>query len=366
MAEGEDRWVLFIDESGDFSNDGQRVFVVGVLAHFNNEPSFQENARRALQRAAPLSPWPLHSRYVNQPVMHPLWMKKYPDRIEDRRLERELRRGYEALEGVADEALERAREQLSQGREPRYEDMDELSRALRASRSAWPAVRGYCQKVIGPAIFEAIRDIIEDESVGEMMGFVASEDQLGQASQRKEQGSSSLLGQDRYLQVLVALLERVHDVLARRGGAHVVDLELANRHVWHPLLDSDVHLSRDLVQSAFEFLDPLLSEAEVRWSVRGLRAFDEDASPGLVLADFLANHAWRSLERSTTLEALRHKIGLKLPLNLGRGVAPHPVSLHDARSFLLEHRQEQEPSPAHLGASMAWAREQALVWQELL
>ena len=60
-------WVLFVDESGNFSDASDVVAVGGLL--LRDSPALQPHVLKAsLQRAVPELPWPFHAAFVNQPA----------------------------------------------------------------------------------------------------------------------------------------------------------------------------------------------------------------------------------------------------------------------------------------------------------
>lgn len=67
-----ERWSLFVDESGDFSDNDDEVVVAGLLVSDVRHSRLERRLRHALDRA-PDVPWPVHAWLTRRPIMFALW-----------------------------------------------------------------------------------------------------------------------------------------------------------------------------------------------------------------------------------------------------------------------------------------------------
>lgn len=352
------RWHLFVDESGSFDNLRDRALVAGVLAQVSELPSFERRARGLLEQATPLSPWPLHAWTLHQSTLCALWAVERPRVAQAQGVLEHARWLLHQLEGVAPHALAEARTSLALGREPARATLAALERAAQAlpARAAYSALRGHVLTAADQRRV-AVLALQEDPRVQALWGFIASEDRPGHAMRQPE--GAALQRQDRYIQLLVVLIERVAAALSRQEGQHVVSLQLANRHVWHELLGDRASLSHPLVREALKLCEGEAAE-RVRWSVAPLVTYDREAPAGIVLADLLANAAYRALRHHRPLDMVEAQVAEQIGLPLISAAPSHVAAAHDSRDALAQTPRPEAP-PA-LDASARWARDQVARW----
>ncbi len=372
-------WSLFVDESGDFDRDlglgrEQRI-VVGVLAQAEAVRGLEAGLRDALRASAPWIPWPPHATLLRRPVCHALWVgpwlgtasKRGRQRADAAIRARDVLERVAALETRALTAALQARPKADHARLRRLEDALE-----RADPSLWREVCTLAEDV-RDRITQAFLRLSRPPAEGALPRCVLLA--AGEAA-RGEEPASRLSG--RYLPLLELLLERVADALTALGlrtgdHEHRVEAHLLGRDVEDDAHEERLPLDRGHVDQVFDATTgggPVRRAAgvAVELALGGVHAFDAQASPGLVLADFAANASLGPLSSSAGLGTVRGLVAQNtgLPVELQPEVPSLLAAGGDARRRTLAARGRAAPSPPGQAPLRRWASEQADAWAPVL
>lgn len=347
-SRGARRWLLFVDESGDFASEGEAV-VGGVLAredHILGQAGFGE----WLRAAVPWSPWPIHAAHVNSEG-YQLLMYEHQHRAgkceRDAILEDALRR----LTEVPSHELDRCRAAVGRGARPDIHDLRavvrRLSRLHRASlRSRVHRYRTAMRRAVG---------ILADEAgvlgAAGMSLVVASQSGPHRPAKLPEPASAERTA--RYVELLGRCIERATCIVAAlRNGPGVapatsdedeIRLTIATRDVFDPVLGTDAALH-------FRHLAPLVTAGNSVAAACGARsiplaivAYDSTAHPLLVIADHAVN---RAREQTGSLKDPLPVVEKAVQLATGllvRTTRTHLTGTHDGavlKRWVREERRE--------------------------
>ncbi|MCK6501947.1 hypothetical protein L6R53_00840 [Myxococcota bacterium] len=288
-------WTLFVDESGHGETPGETLVVAGLLLPAGLHDPLQRDLRARLEGIHAGLPWPPHAAMLNVPVAAAVASGTLPASQRSAALEALRLPLRELLDGVKPDdwlALRTADAAVAE----RYPDLYARLQALAQARAA--------------AMARLLADLGRTAGPRGAVALVAA-DRVDPA--RDERPLGGLVVRDAYLRLLRLLLERVHALLWHdERGVEVVEAVVADRHLTLAQGDRRVPMvSRYVAEIADEAARaPFLVEGDRRRdSVRvvstGRRRFHgEDVPAGLVLADWLANRAGRSLRRDRDLAAL--------------------------------------------------------------
>lgn len=381
-------WTLYVDESGKFDNAGEHILLTGVAIP-SDDPFLNARLKGEIEAAEPLIPWPPHAWLVTKPTMYAVWREVRP-KVEVRPgldgPARELIRSH-AETGTAATLFEAMCKAVSEGREPEFRDVMRFdSRLRKASRAAgdglYDALSDYRDKAVA-----RLRNVLRrQESAGvssRAMGFVVSETQIGDAVKDDEDAEEG----DRYLKALVALLERVRDVLGRGGAEHCVNLVFDRRKVDGAVLPGKRELDRAHIEWAADRANRVADESQlrqVRFQIDGVERYDQTVSAGLVLADLASNSTWRVTRtgwrggRTTSeLRGLQDWAATTLGLLFetsgdGEFELPHAAATGRARETINRARVSGAGDEGGLQKlpldceGRNWLREQANIWVRVL
>nr|MBP7127705.1 hypothetical protein [Myxococcota bacterium] len=182
------------------------------------------------------------------------------------------------MEAGAPEALERVRENLSENRDPRWEDLQEIHRAF---HQAPQEVRKPFQRQVGRlrAAFRTCLGLLGDPSREERAYAVLAAESLA-GDWRPPDGG------DRYRSLLVALMERVVACLERLPGTHRVWLHVLTRHVEDGRLGIPVPLHIEHLHDLVHRLHQTRAPSTVRLVPAETPRWKDGIDPIYCLADF--------------------------------------------------------------------------------
>jgi hypothetical protein len=358
------RWVLFVDESGQFERPDDPVAVAGVLWTEGVRGSGAADMKRALLRAVPGLPWPLHASLLNQSAYVALaserTMRERPSSLDEVGITVAVRQAVSVLLEY-DRHLVNA-ELTALSWRPTVDVLRPLSAILREhtplvhERLRHHANQGWA--AVG-RLLAALAAQNTDRAYPDVALVTASETELGDAI---EEGSTG----DRYLAVLEPLLERTARLLERRDGAHELVLRASRRDVF----DSRLATRGALAPPHLAALAREASTSRVRVVVGGVERFDVHVDPGYVLADFAANHARRTLLVPTRpVRLAEQKLADRLVVSVRSGTTAlsHLAASGASRALINAAADLQDRPERVLPATLPrrrWACEQAWEWAE--
>lgn len=338
----ENRWRLFIDESGEFGKVDDRSCVVGFLSR---APTAMREARlkMGIQQAFPELPWPLHASYLNHEVAWLLWFDAAAHPSELRTLATQI---LSATPPAVQHLLEKARERLEEDEEPNFEDLNTLRTYLAGARDYLKfkeAIRARRNSV-----FQLIEESLTiDDSMTNITIVAALGAPVG--------GS---LFDDHYLSALCGLIERTGNLLARTKNTHSVAICAARRGLRDPTIGKNVKLNRSHIETATA--RAVFPKDLVRFTLDEFLPYDVGRA-GLVMADLLANRVWKM--RSSKLSEVHSAIG-------ALGVDSRVDGLSGCSTLGLARDEILRGKDAELsrlaGVEPLWGREQAIEWIEVL
>lgn len=241
MAPRETRWMLFVDESGRFEIPTETVVVTGILVRGDIPGSRPGELRRYVMRHYPEWPWPLHAAYVNQGVMFAVYA--YVAHRQGNGARNGLAESAIAqLTAVERELVDKVIGACTEGSEPVLKDVKRLNRRL------WQLDRDLRERLdvkvrrVWNAVREVVKSIKKKAADGVLLLTASDSEQPTPIVNER-----SLPEQDRYLQTLKCLLERVQRVLELRSGRHRAGAYVLKRTVYDKMLGRKVPLDIRLV-----------------------------------------------------------------------------------------------------------------------
>ncbi len=394
----EQRWHLFLDESGDFLEGRDPVAcVAGLLLRDEAPQALATNLRTLLERAAPIAQYPLHTSHAN---MSAWWLASWALATDAQRVALAKLHPREAalLPVWSIEARARLADDPSQ--RPFFEAID--ARRMPGYDALVAVRRGLVAKL--PEVHRAIEGLTVHvrQRMAAMLDLVAEAYtdrgcHLVAGAWFPQYDAHGALEGSHYLHALSTLFERIVATLSERGPErHCVEVHAGRLELAHPILSAgrrtflsrpmDIGLAaRDAARSPLAPAAPSPDRATVRFVADVPAAFDANVHPGIVFADFLSNTLWRSMNSGGTNAswsdlssclALRrfaapdgHGGGatLRFEAPLRRAASPQPhapmvaVSGAPAEFVRAAWRGETE-SGARFEAPTRWAREQAERW----
>jgi hypothetical protein len=341
----EERWDLFIDESGSFDDLDSDVVVGGLLVRAATHTT--RALREALQQAAPGLPWPIHHRWLGQPAWMACLASLKPEAFPWQSLQaprHHLQSAWAALRSKRPGQTNAVEAALQAGRDDR--ELFQQVQALRVHiEQAAPNAARQLAREQRAAIARAIAAVTATEQVIVVAGETERADAAGAA--------------DRYLAVLEALLQRAaarvkRSVSARQTRA-VVFVHVLGRLVHDPVLGKRTPLH-------FRHLQPLrgLPGPLVRLTGATVPEFDADVHPLLVAADFIANRSLGPAGSHRSLPAVEQQIHKATGATVRDGDPPRSLLCATGGALRLERGGVYTPT-AH---TRPWAVEQAREWRE--
>jgi hypothetical protein len=345
-SESTAEWLCFIDESGNFNDPESAVFTSAVLIECENEPTLIARIRQAIRQIGPLAPWPMHAWLAHRPTAHALWAIARPELAARHNLGASADAARRHWEETAPEALAKALARLKEGKEPRKDHLDALTRT-EDNQNCFIAFASHASRLRC-----RMACLGRDLSQRRILGVIAGESQ-----------PLAAVSGDRYLALLSTLLERVDELLALEGDDRPVNLIIATRRVIHPISGEEVELF-ELDSNACEkvfTVRPSGFDSGRTFHARAFQRYDHDVHPGLVLADFFANLTYRHARHARALIKLDRKIEINIGLSLcpGDPRRPHAAALGIAAEWLRDRRVDHSADIP--GIEPVWARDQAFM-----
>ncbi len=332
----EQKWQLFVDESGPFVHIEDRSCVLGFLSRAPTE-IMQIRVQTSLEKVFPEIPWPYHANLLNRGVTWLFWAARTPSAL--------THDACALLAGAPEQAqilIERVKEQLEGGQEPAYEHLTQIEKHLRFVDGFKPFCMAARER--RNAFLRLLRYALEVDTPGTNCAVMAT---LGTPH-------GAAIARDPYLSGLTVLLERTAHALSLLGGTHIVDLHVATRNVLDPVLDTKVKLNRSHLEFASK--NACFDLDKVRFSLNETLPF-QHATAGLVLADILANRAYQM--RSSSLQNLLDSLSDFGVQAIHTGL-PFCASVGIARDEILQGPQADPEKLREVKPT--WAREQAEAW----
>lgn len=284
-------WMLCVDETGDFSRDGD-VAVLGVLVEHGALGARAEVVARPLLRAAfPWFDWPLHGRVVADVTAHLVQVAAYPERADGDALGSRLVGFVQGIDRRLVEGWPAALQRVRAGKELGLSAQRALKAALRN------VGHGSAMRLLQREIDRRLRHAIC------MTAAALDEAPLAEAvvlagAQEEERGSASN-EPDRYLHLLVHAVRRAVSVLLAGGGPARQRLLLSplQRQVLHPVLGPDRNMDRVVLQQVIN--EAVGGDGTARSGDRSVQVqlgqlygfHQQDLPLGHALADLLAADA---------------------------------------------------------------------------
>jgi len=367
------RWRLFIDETGRFSDPVGDVAIAGLLVRCDVAASSSARLRTALVDAAPDLPWPIHTAYLNVPVMAALTRHastrtgraRTGDAGRDPDLGGLVERAIICLRGRLPDVFAKVVEQIAEGSEPPLEAVKDLDRELRHGE---PSVHRALDDRVRHAASLIVRVIRALGRVDSRSGTDVAVAVVVAAEPYRSPVTPSGAEEDRetvrYLELLECFLERTADVLGHLGGPHHVWLNVLNRPIRDPILGVRTVL---FVRHVHEVARRVIETRGdlVRLVVEAVPPFDDRAHAALVLADFIANRSRQPLAgATTTLAEVERQLTTRVGAALRSGTpqVSHLAASGIVRDHLNAARAGNPPPPLASSETKRWAREQAAEW----
>jgi hypothetical protein len=369
----ETEWLLFLDESGDFSDPVASVCIAGFLLRAEEKGGEDLWLRGLLARRFPEVEYPPHARFLNRDAFHLAnWLLR--DRPDIPGVSRDSLERLAALlcEKSASRAAMACRGAIDAGKVPRWEDLAELEPELQgALPTEFQTLRGLVDRSRAAivAVLEEVRARYGDERVFAVAG----------ADTRIREADDGPV-RDRYLALLEVVFERVLALFRKEPPErHKIWVRAAERHVSLPW-GLTLHLRHfDVGQAvrAAERRPPLAlspgvgADPHVRLVPMEPPRFDGDVHPGVVIADFLANRMREPLGASSPWREVREAAGGRVALPVETPPRMYPdVSLPTVAADGLPRRAIaaafEGREPVGLEGARGWAKEQAARWVEAI
>lgn len=373
-------WQLFVDESGDFEQDGDQGVVGGLLVRGILGPRDEDALRQHLmERVYPWTTYPPHAVALNHAASRPafdVWLTEFAGRAPQVEVEKLAKR-------LAGDASRLLRENPSG-----HPSLAELYRLASTGEGTWePPTR----RTVGAMITatsalrnstdQSERDLFyslekklvhpQDQTIRRLCASVATPLRRSLFAVPVFAWGRAIIvdgtplgGVDPYAARLQMLFERVAGVVGAHPGHHVIYLHVAHR----PLkVEGLTGLSASRIKQMFA---QAASDAGGGHRIAGAAAAppsnDSDVHSGISLADFLVNHVnKRVLHRTTADSPLDHVVDEAMKYT---GMRPSlTVSVDGVRHHLPTIAVEGPSQTAirdgrPLPAAPGWEREQAEAW----
>ncbi len=345
-------WLLFIDESGNFSNPDDDVVVGGWLVRAYDTDQLRAALRERLDASLPTIPFPPHAAHLDIPASRALL--RGPASSADPACVESLRAlGLAPTEIAA--IVQRARESQ---RLPTVSDLRKVDAWLRRHHQAlW---RQLAER----------RDREEHQRLTLHAALALAADARGSFAvaafdRARSRGRSE---RERYEGLLRACVERVAVLVGTRGSFSSVHLRVAERDL------SDGNTIRRLdvtrVEHVLQTASPTLKLSGARALVRQVGPFDANTHPGVVIADHLVNRFRRIARSAATWRALADdfEVTTRMAIEAASGrvegeLLPAATDDGGAHASVLAALASDGPHSAQ-GADEkpGWLREQAAAW----
>ena len=359
------KWNLYIDESGKFEDPDDVVTVAGLLIKEGVDSFSQERVRRALERAFPRVPWPVHGWVLRKVCMQAVWAySAYKHKAQmPSSCEWDV---IQLLEN--DERFQNACNCVRKAKDPKYDDLTYLDALIRKRDSVLWSCLFNAMIHQQEAIWRVLQSCSKISLPGSVFLVVASE---------TIQGDSASSLRDRYLELLACLFHRTADLLLVCSGENQVWLHPLTRKIFDPRLNCFYHLNPNQINNAaVRATSPERSVKREGGEVRLIPSRPADwtnrVSSMHVLADHLAGTARYFCSRNMNLQKLTSRLHKRTGLATSLCGLPTLSSSGLAFSYLLSMRDETlcdgsvPENYVPLFEDLAvrtWAYEQAALWE---
>jgi hypothetical protein len=310
----EQRWELYVDESGNFSCSEDEVVVAGLLVNTEQAGLDGREIAQAVQAELPHIPLPLHYSFLKR-LGYSLFC--YVSALDNktthhiRHLTPERIDAYEqALRIVSSKArktLDEMTLKLRKGKSLNvyYNEMCSWEGMLRSCPTLKEKLEDYKDSDLA-TIRHCLHSLCADEQQPYVILLFSAEESLA---------SAALPHQDRYLLLLQNLIERAWQILQIRGYNNIrLEVKIATRDVFHPQLNKKVPLSTPLLnqmvtsslRSIFFATEP--SSMSFPTLFHPPSRYDDEIPTSFFLVDYFSNSAYNALKQ----ELKKYKQGLSL------------------------------------------------------
>ena len=366
-------WGLYLDESGRFDRPDEAVCVAGVMLQEAPSREADEILRAVYRRIDPIAWYPPHATDLRLPAW---WVGAWALASPAARAAHPAARTIEHAAALCAQAsaspeLAEMFTALDRRRRPKHGPLASASRWLQRAH---------------PAVDRALRDLALDVERRYQAVAGALLERFGPdrcfavvASDDGHTSPSPVDPPDRYLALLVTLLERVFALLrARPAERHTVRLFVAERDVRDPLVGERKLRPQDVsacVRLAERFpLDAPTAPTDpwVRLVATLTMPYEEVAPPGVVLADFVANRCRRPLMTNASWDDLRRELtaATRLPFEATARscstLGPRPtVATTGSPRVAIARAFTPDGIEAPPDLSPGWRAEQSRRWTEI-
>ncbi|MCK6513014.1 hypothetical protein L6R29_24050 [Myxococcota bacterium] len=392
----EQRWELYIDESGNFSDPNDEVVVAGLLVHTEKAGLDGREIAQAIHTTLPHIPLPLHASFLKRPsygIFCYASAQQPKTAHHTRQLDPKRIKTYEQalqiLGKKAQKTLTQMTDTLRRGRSlsAYYNELHSWETQLKPHPDLYKQLK-HDQELDLAHIARIIRDLNETTDANHALLLFAAEETRASAVQPK---------QDRYLLLLLALIERAYRVLHIRTQGHFrLEIKVATRDVYYAPFNINIRLSNPIFKELEAHLRAWLGaftsstdhgvpkSPECPFSFHPPMRYDLEIPTALALADIFSNTAYSTLRNGLKKHkqhlslalwktAIAQLIGQwplsSLPPHSPAGLSPRShfaASPHIAdalrQAIHTEHTTqtfEQDPRTQNI---RLWAKEQALSW----
>lgn len=353
-------WQLWIDESGDFEEEGDRRCVAGLLTRGSHR--IDSAIRIALGHVRPRARFPHHATELRRPIgVLVEWYRTRDTGAVDVALdETACAHALACIEASVDPDAIAFRDALQGGRDIPFKAKEKSDVLLKhMSRDAYEHLRWY-QEVTEQRMRNLVQGLAHFAGPGKCFLVAAAE----------ASGVNPADGRDAYLVSLAALLERAVGYL-RSGGAerHDVTLHIAIRGKtstgkkrYELVNDDDVNACIAEANAAPAPPD----RGDVRFELESLQRYDSSVRPGIVLADDLSNRLRFALMRRTWREvesAIRRTAAVEVTANCAALRRDLPaISAPGAPREAIHAAMEGRAEAGRALPLCGWPAEQARSW----
>jgi hypothetical protein len=343
------KWHVFIDESGAFEVEDPYPVLGALVVPTPDIETFERWARGRLEQALPHVPWPPHTTFLNLPIYHAFAAVASGNAgPEDELLIDHL---HSAVGARIDDIVQRLRNRQKVKREPLTYYANWLAQEGAEFADALAHLENRLRETEN-----GVRNLLAEAGRACQGAFIAS-------SAETFDCEAAFHPDGRYFVVLEALVERIHDSIARmdedtsvRVSALELDVDIGLRRR---------SLTRDLLAHGVGCVTDSRPGSRVHLSAGDVPRYDLHVTAGFVLADFVANRAGNVLRFNggpplrRAQETLVMRVGL--PVSSGNPTASHLAASGAARAALAAARVGS-PAPDWPDGSRKWAKDQAEQW----
>lgn len=343
-------WHVFVDESGAFEADDPCPTLGAVVVPAPDIGAFESWARGRLESIVPHVLWPPHTTYLNLPIYHAFAAEAAGTATAEDQVVLDYVRASAGQK--VDDIVSRLRDRMKVHRD-RFSTFNDWL-MLQGGEPAQALVRIESRMRETDAGIRGMLIEVDGRCPG---AFVAS-------SAETFDCEAAFHEHGRYFVVLEALVERIHDAIARLGEDAVVTVSALELTVD---IDSVTRrpLDRDLLDQPIERVRLVRAGSCVTLVTGNVVRFDAHVTAGFILADFVANRFGYVLRHQggPTLSRAHETLSLRLglPVSSGNPSGSHLAASGTARGMVAVLRAGSTGAVWPAGCRR-WARSQAEQW----